>query len=102
MADVTFMRVRVGGPDGQLVTLRGRVAWTLSHLIDAGERGCTPIERPAPRWSDYVFKLRKVGILVETIHEGHHGAYAGHHGRYVLRTEIEVVERAFAGGEVAA
>ena len=47
----------------------GRDAWALMSLIVAGHRGCTPIQRPAPRWSHYIFKLRRAGIGVETIDE---------------------------------
>ncbi len=92
MADVTALKVRVGGADGPVLTVKGRMAWTLDQLLQAGEKGCTPIERPAPRWSDYVHKLRKAGVAVETIHEGHQGAYAGSHGRYVLRVPVTVLE----------
>jgi len=92
MSDIKSLTVRVGGPEGRVLQVKGRVAWTLDNLIRAGERGCTPIERPAPRWSDYVFKLRKAGFTVETIDEKHTGTYSGEHGRYVLRSPVEVVE----------
>lgn len=78
-------------PDGGVVTVVGRNAWALRQLLDAGERGCTPIQNPAPRWSHYVFKLRKAGLVVETIDEGHGGPYAGIHGRYVLRSSVRVL-----------
>lgn len=35
--------------DGSMVVVIGREAWALASLIEAGERGCTPIEQPAPR-----------------------------------------------------
>jgi hypothetical protein len=92
MADVKALTIRIDGPDGPTLKVRGRVAWTLSELLKAGERGCTAIERPAPRWSDYVFKLRRAGLNVETIDEKHGGTYRGEHGRYVLRTPVEVIE----------
>ena len=68
------------------------MAWTLGQLIAAGPTGCTPITHPAPRWSDYVFKLRREGVSIETIHEPHAGAYPGHHARYRLLSAVEVVE----------
>jgi hypothetical protein len=68
------------------------MAWTLGQLITAGVTGCTPITHPAPRWSDYVFKLRREGLNIETVTEKHGGVYAGHHARYVLRTAVSVVE----------
>jgi hypothetical protein len=64
--------------DSREMTIVGRDAWALGQLIEAGDRGCTPIEQPAPRWSHHVYKLRKAGIVVETITENHAGAYAGH------------------------
>lgn len=78
-------------PNGGFVTVRGREAWALRMLLDAGERGCTPINRPAPRWSAYILLLRQKGFDIETIYEHHDGPYAGTHGRYVLRSKIRVV-----------
>jgi hypothetical protein len=73
----------------QMLELKGREEWALSHLLASGDRGCTPIDTPGPRWSDYVFKLRRRGIDIETIIEAHEGPYAGHHARYVLRSRVE-------------
>jgi hypothetical protein len=72
------------------VTCHGRVGWAILSLIRAGRTGCTPITRPAPRWSDYVFKARALGFNIETIHEGHEGSFAGHHARYVLHDRVTV------------
>jgi hypothetical protein len=77
-------------PDGAFVTVTGRDADTLEKLQAAGERGLTPIEYPAPRWSHYVFKLRGLGFIIETIDEPHGGAFAGTHARYVLRSQVEI------------
>ncbi|WP_439105151.1 winged helix domain-containing protein [Celeribacter marinus] len=70
------------------ITIKGRKRWALERLIDAGPQGCTPITEPAPRWSGYIFDLRKLGVDIETVEEEHGGTFAGSHGRYVLRTEI--------------
>ncbi len=70
------------------VTLRGRERWALERLLQAGAEGCTPIDRPAPRWSAYIHNLRKLGIAIETLHEPHAGPYPGTHGRYVLRAKV--------------
>ena len=70
----------------------GRVAWALHELVQAGAGGCTPITHPGPRWSDYVHKARKAGVLIETIDEGHGGAFAGTHARYRLASTVRVVE----------
>lgn len=68
----------------------GRVAWALLSLMREGEAGCTPINRPAPRWSDYVFRLRGQGFNIETIDESHGGPFSGTHARYVLRDQVSV------------
>jgi len=73
-------------------TFEGRVAWALGHLADAGAAGCTPITHPGPRWSHYVFKLRREGLDIETVTEAHGGTFAGHHARYVLRTNVLVLD----------
>ncbi len=77
-------------PDGSCLQLElsGREEWALSHLIAAGEAGCTPIDTPGPRWSDYVFKLRRRGVDIRTITETHGGQFSGHHARYVLRSRV--------------
>jgi hypothetical protein len=80
------------GEQRALKSFRGRAAWALDRLVTAGPNGCTPIDQPAPRWSHYVFLLRRHGVDIETLHETHGGVYAGHHARYVLRTPVEVIE----------
>lgn len=78
-------------------TFCGRLAATLDLLIKSGERGITAFDNPGPRLSDYVFKLRKAGLTIETVWEKHSGPYAGEHGRYVLRTAVHrVSEKKFA------
>jgi hypothetical protein len=79
-------------PDGRTFTVRGRDAWALDELIEAGQRGCTPIDNPGPRWSAYVFKLkREYGLAIETRHERHRGSFPGTHARYVLVSQVEVL-----------
>jgi hypothetical protein len=92
---VVQLRVAITGEDllsSREITLRGREAWALDQLVSAGNGGCTPITHPGPRWSDYVFKLKKRGLQIETRHEGHGGAFSGHHGRYVLRSPVRIIE----------
>ncbi|MFC1459592.1 hypothetical protein ACETIH_23415 [Microvirga arabica] len=86
--DIVELHAVVDGSPERLFV--GRFAWALFCLIEAGERGCTPIEQPAPRWSNYVFRLRRQGVAIETITEPHAGPYAGTHARYVLRSTVEV------------
>jgi hypothetical protein len=80
-------------PDGDAVTLSGRDAWTMQQLLAAGERGCTPIDNPAPRWSGYVFNLRQMGFDIETVHEPHKGQFPGTHARYILRNHMTLCEQ---------
>lgn len=72
-----------------IITTKGRDQWALEQLREAGTKGCTPIDYPAPRWSAYVFNLRKLGVPIETVHETHGGPFAGSHARYVLRADIQ-------------
>jgi hypothetical protein len=84
-------RFALHGADGamQILELAGREEWALSHLLAAGDVGCTPISHPGPRWSDYIFKLRRRGLDIATLTEPHDGPFAGHHGRYILRSKVE-------------
>ena len=70
--------------------LNGRLGWAMVQLAEAGANGVTPITRPAPRWSGYVYDLRELGIPIETIIEPHEGNYPGLHARYVLFCDAEV------------
>lgn len=70
------------------IIVKGRDCWALEELRKAGTKGCTPIDTPAPRWSAYVFNLRKLGVEIETVTKPHGGNFAGHHGRYVLRSGV--------------
>jgi hypothetical protein len=99
MPNIENLTVRVVA-SGDVLRFRGRDAWALHCLIVAGDAGCTPICHPGPRWSGYVFKLRRAGLDIETITEKHAAPYAGTHARYVLRTTVQVVY--VAAREVAA
>jgi hypothetical protein len=89
-ASVT-VRVRIE-PDGRTITVVGRDAWALQRLIEVGEAGVTPLDTPGPRWFGYVHKLRKAGLVIETIHEGHGDPFPGTHARYVLRSNVTVLD----------
>lgn len=78
------------------IVVSGRDRWALEALIAAGERGCTPIDTPGPRWSSYVFNLRAAGVAIDTITEPHDGPFAGTHARYVLRASVTRAEGADA------
>ena len=74
--------------DAFTIQAKGRDAWALDRLREAGARGCTPITEPAPRWSAYVHNLRGLGVPIETLTEQHGWQFAGTHGRYVLRADV--------------
>ena len=78
-----------GGPPRKFT---GRPAWALEQLVRAGRAGLTTLERPAPRWSDYIFKLRRGGVPIVTEHEPHGGPFSGSHGRYRLTVPVEILE----------
>lgn len=80
-------------PNGQMLGYSGRLAWALRALIAVGEKGCTPIDTPGPRWSAYIYELRKDGLDIETINEAHGGPYPGRHARYVLRTPLTLISK---------
>lgn len=91
------------GVSERTVILRGRDAWAFRELYNAGATGCTPITRPAPRWSHYVHQMRHVhGIQVSTEHESHGGLYSGTHARYRLETRCRIVSVSDPAREVAA
>ena len=81
-------------PDGKPFKVYGRDAWGLSELISAGNKGCTPIDNPAPRWSAYIHALRtERGLHIETVTELHGGQFSGHHARYVLHSQVQIITR---------
>jgi hypothetical protein len=84
--------IKVVLPNGTECMFVGREAWTLRNLVDAGSAGVTTIDRPAPRWSHYIFKLRKAGLTISTEYEAHGGTYPGTHGRYRLETPLQIIE----------
>jgi predicted methyltransferase len=96
--DITKLIARIGDdPEAPVKTFLGREAWALAELVAAGTEGLTTLQRPAPRWSDYIAKLRKRGVGIITEHEPHGGAYSGHHGRYRLTVPVAVIESFSAG-----
>jgi hypothetical protein len=68
-----------------------REAWTLSHMLNAGARGLTPIDHPAPRWSHYVYELGRAGLTISIEYEPRSGSFPSTHGRYRLKTVVSVV-----------
>jgi hypothetical protein len=87
-------RVKIRLQSGSQQTFVGREAWTLRRLVEAGPRGVATIDHPAPRWSHYVYKLRKAGLSISMDYETHKGDFPGKHGRYRWETPVAVVEEA--------
>lgn len=85
---MAHFKIHPEGGEAFAAHIEGRELWALERLMRAGERGCTPITEPAPRWSAYVHKLRKQGVTIETRHEAHGGDYPGHHARYILTARV--------------
>jgi hypothetical protein len=83
--------------EGRDIRFIKREAWMLHLLMDRGERGVTTLEVPGVRMSHHVMKIRRKGIVVETVDERHSGPFAGSHGRYVLRSPITVLKVLRAG-----
>ena len=77
------------GGEAFTILAKGRDAWALDRLREAGPKGCTPIDQPAPRWSAYVHNLRGLGVPIETLTELHGGEFSGTHGRYILRAVVQ-------------
>jgi len=78
---------------GQSIAVRRGDAGEVIELQAANENGCTQIDHPGPRWSGYVHKLRKVGLVIETIREKHGGPFSGQHARYLLRSLVTILEK---------
>lgn len=82
--------IRSGDGPPRTIIVEGRDRWALEALMQAGGKGITPIDNPAPRIAAYVHNLRNAGVAIETLHEPHGGPFAGTHGRYVLRCAVSV------------
>jgi hypothetical protein len=78
--------------EGRHIRVIKREAWMLYLLMERGERGVTTLEVPGARLSQYVMKLRRNQIVIETVTEKHSGPFAGSHGRYVLRSPLTIVK----------
>lgn len=92
------MKIRVTlnlGDQSPTFELKGRLGWAMAQLVEAGPKGVTPITRPAPRWSAYIFALRELGIPIKTHIEQHKGDYPGTHARYVLScgAKVQILEK---------
>ena len=78
----------MGGEHPRSFMLSGRIGQTMHFLMQAREKGITPLEVPAIRLAAYVHSLREMGFNIDTEMEQHDGPYAGHHARYRLRSIV--------------
>lgn len=82
----------VVGTDLVPQVVKGRLAWCLKELLDAGDFGITPCRGRGRRLAAYIHTLRKrYDLEIETELEPHRGQYPGRHARYRLWSEIKVV-----------
>jgi hypothetical protein len=93
MKQYQILTIKAQVKGGKVIVVRGRDAWALLELKATNDNGCTPIDHPGPRWSGYVHKLRKAGLVIETIREAHGGPFSGQHARYVLRSLVTILEK---------
>ncbi len=75
----------------------GQEARTLYALWRAADKGITALEISswALRLSHYVWKLRKLSLVIDMVEEPHRGPAPGNHGRYFLRSGIQILETRF-------
>ena len=78
----------MGGDCPRTLELKGRLGWAMTQLFEAGAKGVSPKDNPAPRWSAYVHDLRGMSIPIETEMVPHDGSYPGHHARYRLACTV--------------
>lgn len=94
---IAFIVYDVEEGDPRTIRPVGRDAQTLARLLHARSTGITSLERPTPRLSHYIFKLRSVYALnIETVTEPHGGEFAGRHAVYVLRSNVAFADPADA------
>ena|SRR5215207_4184360 len=91
---IVKLKIAVGD---RALTFEGREADTLNRLVRRGGLGMTSIENHGPRISHYVMKIRRAGLVVDTVREPHDGGFPGKHGRHFLRSPVRVLERVYVG-----
>ncbi|WP_376873329.1 hypothetical protein [Albirhodobacter sp. R86504] len=77
-----------GDEAGRTLSLKGRAAWMLNQLIDAGPQGLVTAQFPGVRISAHVLDLRMKGLLISTEYEPNGGEFKGRHGRFTLMSKV--------------
>lgn len=70
------------------VNVVGHARWTREEPMCAGANGCTPIERPFSRPSDYDHRICPFGVHVETFGDPNSGRSAATHTSSVPRADL--------------
>jgi hypothetical protein len=81
-----------------VLLLKGRQAWMLEQLLEAGPAGFTSRDAPGARMSEYVSRLRFKGVVIVTLRQKHGGGFPGVHGVYLLQCQVRRI-RTYKGGE---
>lgn len=86
--------VHFSGSDGVPLTVRGRLAQTLTLLIEKGRQGFTSGDASTFGWarrtSAYIARLRALGLAIDTLWEK--TADGCRIGRYVLAQPVLILE----------
>lgn len=92
-----FKKARVYADGRRKIDLDGPLCWVLVQLMDAGPLGCTPGGLKAalpgfwmPPLSQLIHRLRKAGVVIETVRTNAPDTGGGLNLRYVLRSEIAI------------
>ena len=78
----------MGGERPRYISLSGRTGQTIHALVQAKDKGITPLDNPSLRLAAYVHSLRDMGFTIDTELEQHCGDYPGYHARYRLRSAV--------------
>lgn len=72
------------------LSLSGRLRWALDVLWEAQREGlsCTTLDHPGTRLSDYVHRLRQMGVRIVTRRRQNTGEFPGTHADYELVSDI--------------
>lgn len=72
------------------LNLNGRLRWALDVLWEAKREGasCTTLDHPGSRLSDYVHRLRNMGVRITTHRRPNTGDFPGTHADYELVSNI--------------
>jgi hypothetical protein len=85
-----FKKIYGYADDCYKLELEDDLANALSHLIQAGELGCTPADLNISSVSQRISQLRNAGVKVKTVRANNPATGKGLHLRYVLGSTIVI------------